>query len=77
MDHRCAYCDSHAYGDSNSYIHAYAYSYPHAYANGNRYFHLNSDTCVESYSYTTGAPESATATVVVNDNGRARPPRAP
>ena len=39
-------------------------------ANSNCYAYRDSDTCAKSYSYTKGAPESATATVVGKCRGR-------
>ena len=43
-----------------------------AYSDAYTYCDANANAGSKSYSYTKGAPESATATVVVNDNGRAR-----
>ena len=39
-------------------------------SNSDCYAYRNSDTCAKSYSYTKGAPESATPTVIGNCRGR-------
>ena len=58
-------------GVHNGETHAYAMvpvapspTHPQTQANSNCYAHRDSDTCAKSYSYTKGAPDSATPTIV-------------
>jgi hypothetical protein len=54
-------CLADAYSNFNT--NGYGHCDANTYVESNRYAYRDFDTCAKSYSYTKGAPESATATV--------------